>query len=217
MITTYDDLKATMADWLMRGDLTAKIPEFIQLAESRFSRVLRGREMIVRSRAITSDQFVSLPADWIKAKNIQRISDGKPLGIMTYEEIDQYRRFGQGQHAINDGESGVGEPEFYAIVGSSIELAPSPTPENPVEIEMIYYGKLVNLAEGQQTNWLLTNHPDIYLYESLTHSAPYLKDDARLAVWQSRAETAMEEFNVSDADARWSGAPLTRRFTHNID
>lgn len=216
MITNYDELKSTMADWLMRADLVPVIPAFIQLAESRFNRVLRGREMIVRSRAITSDQFVSLPADWLKAKNIQRISDGKPLGIMTYEEIDQYRRFGQGQHAINDGETG-GAPEFYAIVGGALELAPSPTPTNPAEIEMIYYGKFVGLSESKQTNWLLSNHPDVYLYESLTHSAPYLKDDARLAVWQTRANTAMQELNLSDADARWSGAPLTRRFTHDIN
>jgi hypothetical protein len=42
-ITTYAELQAAAANWLVRGDLTARIPEFITLAEARLNRVLRAR------------------------------------------------------------------------------------------------------------------------------------------------------------------------------
>src|SRR5215831_7089794 len=42
-ITTYGELQAAAANWLVRGDLTARIPEFIDLAETRLNRVLRAR------------------------------------------------------------------------------------------------------------------------------------------------------------------------------
>lgn len=41
-------------------------------------------------------------------------------------------------------------------------------------------------------NWLITAHPDVYLYGALVESAPYLKDDARIATWAGRLELALE-------------------------
>lgn len=40
-------------------------------------------------------------------------------------------------------------------------------------------------------NWLLTGHPDIYFYGTLVECAPYLKDDARIPVWESRLQDAV--------------------------
>ena len=40
-LTTYTELKASVADWLNRTDLTAAIPDFITLAESKFSTELK--------------------------------------------------------------------------------------------------------------------------------------------------------------------------------
>src|SRR5215469_5450549 len=42
-ITTYAELQVAAANWLVRADLAARIPEFITLAESRLNRVLRAR------------------------------------------------------------------------------------------------------------------------------------------------------------------------------
>lgn len=45
MINDYATLKTAIASWLARADLTAAIPDFIQLAETRFNRELRVRQM----------------------------------------------------------------------------------------------------------------------------------------------------------------------------
>ena len=42
-ITTYVELQAAAANWLVRADLTTRIPEFIALAEARLNRTLRAR------------------------------------------------------------------------------------------------------------------------------------------------------------------------------
>ena len=48
-LTTYTELKASLADWLNRSDLTTTIPDFISLAEAQIERQLRTRQMIVRA------------------------------------------------------------------------------------------------------------------------------------------------------------------------
>lgn len=41
MIQDYSTLKAAIADWLARADLTSRIPTFVQFAEARINRELR--------------------------------------------------------------------------------------------------------------------------------------------------------------------------------
>jgi hypothetical protein len=50
-LTTYTELKSSLADWLNRSDLTSVIPDFISLAEAQMERQLRTRQMIVRATA----------------------------------------------------------------------------------------------------------------------------------------------------------------------
>jgi hypothetical protein len=64
-IGTYAELKTAIANFLARDDLTARIPEFISLAEARMSRELGTRSQTKRANATLSagDAFVSLPTD----------------------------------------------------------------------------------------------------------------------------------------------------------
>ena len=53
-IGTYAELQTAVANWLGRDDLTARIPEFIDLAEARLSRELETREQEKRATASTA-------------------------------------------------------------------------------------------------------------------------------------------------------------------
>lgn len=203
----YASLKASVADWLMRQDLTNQIPQFIAMNEAGLDSVLRVRKMIRRSTVAAENRYVTLPADWQKARNVQRLSDGEPLGFMAFDEIDKYRADVQAGRRV----PGSQGPHYYSLVADSLELAPAPTPDAPADIEMIYYAKVPRLSDEEPTNWLLRDHPDVCLYGALLHSAPFLKDDERLAVWQSLYQQAVTAANQSDADARYSGAPMMRR------
>jgi len=66
-ITNYTELKAGVADWLNREDLTAQIPDFITFAEARLNRTLRVREMLTRRRTSTTEWIY-----WITARLFQK-------------------------------------------------------------------------------------------------------------------------------------------------
>lgn len=203
----YAELKATVADWLMRPDLESQIPQFIKMAEEFCNSNLRTREMTRRSRTTAKARYISLPTDWRKARNVQRVEDNRVLEFMAFDEMDRYRAdIATGR--IVDAPS---QPVYFSLVGDTMEFAPSPTQDNPTEIEMIYYGAVPRLVNDFDTNWLLLKYPSILLYGALIHSAPFLKEDERIATWQNMLNTSVASANESDADARFSGAPMMRR------
>lgn len=198
-LSNYDELQEAIKDWLIRPDLTNQAKTFISLAEATFSRHLRVRQMVNRSRLVIDDRYVPLPMDWDKAWNVQRVEDNTPLQYLSPGEMDKKRTQERPSSSC---------PTHYSLFGDSLELNPSPTVEDPVEIEMIYYAKVPPLTDSRPVNWLLTTHPDIYLYGALVHSAPFLMDDPRLQVWQTLYEKAVASANESDTDARRSGSPM---------
>ena len=69
-LANFTDLKASIADFLNRSDLTDVIPDFIKLTESDLNRQLRTREMSVRTRAPLDSQYLQLPEDYLGMRNI---------------------------------------------------------------------------------------------------------------------------------------------------
>ena len=63
MITDYSTLKAAIANWLARADLTSAIPEFIQLAESRINRSLFVRERMSEASGTSESGVIAIPSD----------------------------------------------------------------------------------------------------------------------------------------------------------
>jgi hypothetical protein len=103
----------------------------------------------------------------------------------------------------------VGRPTNYAITGGSIELYP--TPDDTYAASLVYYGRTPALSDTNTANWLLTEAPDAYLYGSLVHAAPYLKDDQRAVVWESLFKLSLDTLNSSSEDAKYGGSGLKMR------
>jgi len=196
---TYAELQSRIADWLIRQDLTAVIPTFIELCEEDLNRELRVRQMLVRSTATLEGQFLSLPTDWLEARNLQlNTTPVRRLEFVTLDRADDIRA------------SGVTTPAYYTINGAQIEVVPEPT-EN-TEIEMVYYAKIPPIAVNN-TNWLSLLWPSLYIYGALRHSAPYLKEDERAGVWEAEYRNALERARMQDQRAQFSGGPLKMRPT----
>lgn len=195
----YDALKASMADWLMRSDLTAAIPDFIALAEEDHNTTLRVREMLVRAVTVPAadEPYENLPGDFLELKAIQFNSD--PLTVPKYRTpawLRAYRR-----SSSNEG----GTPLFYSIEGSQFLFDRTPS---DVELEILYYQKIPALSDSNTTNWLLTNHPSVYLYGALLQSAPYLKDDERVAIWDTLYQRGLQKLQAADQAAEINGPPI---------
>ena len=64
-LTTYDELKSSIADFLDRDDLTTVIPDFITLAETKMNREIRHWRMEKRATAVLDTQYSALPNDFL--------------------------------------------------------------------------------------------------------------------------------------------------------
>ncbi len=200
---TYTDLQAEIANYLARGDLAAEIPSFIALAEAKFNRSLRCVEMDQRATTtidINSNepQFLSLPSDYQSMRRI-RIADiaGKPRLFFLSSGLLDEKRF-----AAQDA---PGQPRYFTIFGSELELFP--TPDAAYTLEMVYRRLIPPLALNS-SNWLLTNHPDAYLYGALMEAEPYMKNDQRIATWAQGLSAAIDAINSVSNDAAFNAGPI---------
>jgi len=199
-LANYTDLQASIADFLNRSDLTSVIPDFITMAEADFNRTLRVREMSVRTRAPIDSQYVKLPGDFLGMRNIDLLTDPvTPLEYRNLQNLDIHRA----------GDS-TGKPLYFSIMQNNIEFAPAP--DGDYTIEIVYYQKIPALSENA-TNWLLTDHPDAYLYGTLAHTAPYLHADDRIGVWAGKYQQVIQQITTSDEKAKFSGSTPAISFT----
>ena len=197
-LTTYTALKSAVADFLNRDDLTAAIPNFISLAEAGFDRVLRTRQMVVRTSLTVDAEFHALPADFLESRAL-KVKGSYPMRFTAIEDMDT-------MEAQNHG---AGEPTRYTTMGS--ELRFHPVPDTSYTAELAYFQAVNKLSDSVASNWLLSAASDIYLYGALMQSAPYLKDDDRLAVWGQLYTSAVEQLNRADDRAAHTGGNINIR------
>ena len=200
-LATYAELQSAMADFLNRDDLTAVLPSFIRLAESRIDRDLRHYRQEKRSTAQLDTQYSAVPADYLSPIRLQ-ILDGStnPVEPISTAQMLQLRA---------DNYDHTGKPTHYALTAGGLELYP--TPDVVYNASLVYYARVAALSGANTTNWLLTEAPDAYLYGSLVHSAPYLKDDAKVAVWDGLYKAAMDNLNATSDDAKYGGSGLVMK------
>jgi len=199
-LDTFSGLKTTIADYLNRDDLTSVIPSFITLAEAKFNRKLRVRQMVKRANATLDTQYFAFPSDFLQAKEFQLNTN--PITYL------QYVTQNQGDYASQNNYIAVGKPQFYTIIGTQIEVIP--TPDTSYTGELTYYGKIPALSDSNTSNWLLAYAPDLYLYGALVEATPYLKDDDRLATWSQLYTNSLGDIEVADQRASVASTPIVR-------
>ena len=200
-ITNYTNLQTSIADFLNRDDLTSVIPTFIQLAEAQMQREIRHWKMEARvsGQQSAGDEYMQIPSDWLETIRLHLTGNGTSAVTLTSRAAMADIR------AKNENASTVA-PYYYCHADSQFELYP--TPVEDTDFELLYLQKIPDLATNS-TNWLLTDAPDVYLYGSLLHSAPYLAEDARVAVWAQMYSAAVQNVNSASEQARYSGSGMT--------
>jgi hypothetical protein len=213
-IVDYASLQSAVIEYLARDQdvtLIARIPTFIQLAEAKFNRQLFVRQMEQRATALTNPasdepEFISLPAEFQSMRRVRLASvTGKPsLEFKSGVQMDEYRL------STSDV---TGRPRYFTVFGNEIELAP--TPDDAYTVEMVYRQSIPPLVSND-TNWLLTLAPDLYLYGALLESAPYLKEDARIQTWGLGLTSALGDLNNLGLTSTFNAGPMTVRVSGQI-
>lgn len=199
-ITNYTNLKSTISDFLNRDDMDSIIPVFIQMAEAQINRDVRHWKMQERASGQQSagDRYMQFPGDWSETIRLQLTGGGtSEVELLSLSGMADKRQAG---------EDTGGKPRFYAHVRGEFELYP--TPDEDTDFELLYYAKVPALSDSNTTNWLLEEAPDVYLYGALGHSAPYLQEDARLAVWAQMYAAAVQNLNTESESSSMSGSGI---------
>jgi hypothetical protein len=121
--------------------------------------------------------------------------DTKPLELISQAELLDRKR-------VNLNASG--SPSYYAITAGEIEVYP--VPDGTYDVELYYFSRIPALSDSNTTNWLLQYYQDAYLYGALVHSAPYLKDDARIQTFAALYQNAIDAINMESERSKYGGS-----------
>lgn len=200
--TTFTTLKEDVQRYLERGATLAtdpvvfeQIPRCINLAERNIATELKvqGEIKAVASNLVVGQSVYAKPDRWRDTVSINMGTGASPyntrksLFTRSYEYLRAYW----------PDATQTGEPSYYADYNHENWLI-VPTPSVAYPFEVLYYELPVLLDEANQTNWLTEFVPQLLLYRTLLEMTPFLKNDARIAVWQQMYDRAAAMVNGED-------------------
>lgn len=191
-ITTYSELQTALANWIGRDDLTSRLPEFIALFEAHANRKLRNRQMETSTTLTPSSGSATLPTDYLQWRRVTWT--GSPRRELEYVHPSVLQDYYP--------TTPPGYPQFFTIEGSTLKVRPTDT----TGLEFDYFQKITALdSSSNTTNWLLTAHPDAYLFGSLVEATAFFEHDMA-TVWKARRDEVMEEIRQLNAATKAPGA-----------
>jgi hypothetical protein len=191
-LSTYTELKATLADYLHRTDMTSRIVDFITLAESEINSEIRTRLMETDASLtlVSGTNTIALPTRYSEPILLELVISGRentPLRYLTPSQMEDETETGS-----------TYEPRYWTINGSNIEF--------PNDADQDYSVRFRHLADFDlattSTNTLLTKYPGIYLYGSLLQAEPFMNNDPRIATWANFYANLKKVINRKEARTR---------------
>ena len=217
-MTTLSQLKTSVDAWLARDDVAvsgADFPQILLIAESNIARDLR----LVTREAVATLNFTGrsadLPADYIEARNpfiddnIRRFEYQTPQAIRESSAWNGGLGGGGGGGSLEPNRPGM----FYTIEGNAatdaiqMTIAPPASATTPLDVEIRYWARALALVNDPDTNWLLANHFDIYLYATLRAAAEYIQEDVLEDRYQAKYDRAIAAQNLTENRKRYTAAP----------
>jgi hypothetical protein len=191
-ITTYSELQAAIGNWLDHSLFAARIPEFIALFEATANRRLRVRQQEVTA-SLTPDATgaVSIPTDYLAWRRVTWTGQ-------TRTEL-QYVHPSYLQAAYPSSPADV--PRIFTIEGSTLKVRPL----DSTALEFDYFQKVPALS-GTPANWLLTEHPDLYLFGSMVEAEMFGVNDERAPLWKTRRDEIFDEIEKLNNKTRGPSA-----------
>ena len=206
-LSTYAELKTGIANWLNRTDLTDEISDdFIKLTEADFNAKLRIRAMEQIDTITIDSETETVPTGFISVRSFYILlsSNKYPLEYITPHNMFEIR-----------GGSRSGRPRSYTIESDdeTETFRFGPSPDTSYTGYLSYYKAISALSASNTSNWMLANHPAVYLYGSLFHATNFLGgiDPQQVQNWLAMYSTSMERCENNDKQDSYGGAPVVQR------
>jgi hypothetical protein len=195
-ISTYAELQTAVANWVHRSDLTTIIPDFIRMGELRIFREVRSRDMETALNGTIASGVLAVPADYLDLKFAY--IDAAPTSKLDRASASQIYE----QYPLRSPDA---KPVMIAREGTNFIFGPYPN--SNYTVKGIYYAKPTSVQSTDNTLFLA--NPDLYLFAALCEAAPYMKDDPRVALWETKYADIKAQIYNQDSEEYGSGAGMS--------
>jgi hypothetical protein len=192
-LTTYAELKTAVASWLNRSDLTASIPDFIRLAEADIRRDVRVQAMESVATGTLTGETLAHPTGFIEARR---------LTVAGY--VYEYRMPADYSEAVRV----TADDKIYTIVGSNFYILNGASGD---AYTLTYAAAFTGFSADADTNWLLLNAPDTYLFGALRYAAIFMADDGAMTRYLAMYLSAAKRISGQEHAAAYSGSRVVVR------
>lgn len=188
-LTTYSELQTAVGNWLDRTDLSARIPEFIALAEADINSHFEHRDIASTSTLtpVVGSHTIALPTGYRSPLNLWLLWGGS-AGTQEMRAVPRESMRITTVNAI---------PHAWAIDGDDIYFD---CPANSATDYTFLFRWLggIALSDTTTTNLILANYPNVYLFGALKEAAPYLRDPEALAIWEAKYADAIAKAKAKE-------------------
>jgi hypothetical protein len=192
-IRNYGELKDAIASWLNRTTLTDQLPIFVRLAETQIRRDVRTRVQETLVTGTSTTDTIPVPDLFLDARRV--IVGDKIKTYITPEEFQEYTQ---------DTRTG----DHYTIVGEAIYVVGGALSQS---YSILYWKGLVSFVNDPDTNWVLLNAPEVYLWAGCREGAEFLKDYPAADRFNAKYQEALANLNGSEKNMRFSGSIMKVR------
>lgn len=184
----WGELKAAVAAYTHRSDITALMPTFLELAEQR---IYYGEANSPKVRCAAMRQSTTLangtrPAGFLEA--IKVAEAGSPEKFLEYRPLERMPQ----------------DVRAYTWDGDTMVLSQ----DQGFPVDLKFYSKLSTPVADGDSNWLLDNTPAIYLASMLVEVHRWAKDDATAAREAANYSSAVNALTSQEKAAAMSGSSL---------
>lgn len=191
-LANYTDLKAAIASFYARTDLTSYLDDFIDLCEAEMQREVKLLDFETTGTITITSGSGSLPTGFGGFRSVSW--EYTPDVPLTYVTPQRWEELLAADYSI---------AYVYTITGSTIKVAEDKTGT----LNVTYLARFTPLSSGASTNAIITNHPDAYLNGCLKYAALFCKDFDGAAGYGGIFNTLLQQMRKDNQQ---------RKYGHNL-
>lgn len=181
----FAELRSAIASHVNRNFTDAQLALFVSLAEDEMRNDVRVRVQINNATGTTVDNYIPAPLDLMEVRSLT-------MG----DTLMQYTEPGQFTDLVDAQRRG-----YYTILGDYIYV----TEPVGTDYELVYWASFPRLTADSDTNWMLTNAANVYLFAGCKQASVFMKDTEAASGYEALYRQAVSSLNSRESAAMLGG------------
>ncbi|AWC25367.1 hypothetical protein CO731_04862 [Aminobacter sp. MSH1] len=188
--TNYAELQSEVATWMARASMSGRAADFITLAEAHLNREIPAVEVDATLTGVLDNRRID-----IAAQSMERAIALFLVDPSSGDELELTQK--------TDGTfpylASSSRPSLWAIDGTNIDFD---CPLDQAYSFRFRFRQKFSLSDSATTNWLLTNHPDVYLAAVLMWGGVFTRNSPFASTFSAILERVLPSIKSSIAQSK---------------